>query len=1070
VLVDQKGIDAAVSLFAPDGKRLSEVDNEFSVGSESIFVVADVTGDHRLEVKSPNTDVQAGRYEIQIKELRQANSKDRVRVAAQKVFEEANQLRDQQTAESQRQAIQKYEGTLLLWREVEDRKGEAYTLNRLGLLYSSSGDPKKALEYYDSAVKLWRKTEDHLNEAVTLINIGLSLWKLGESRKALEYYSQALPLVRTAGVHEVEAGMLNNIATAYMSLSQQPEALKYLNQALSLERAIGHHRYEALTLNNMGTAHSSLGQLREALDYYDQALVLRRALRDRRGEAVTLNNIAAMHLQLGELQEALEYFGQVLPLRRAVGDRQGEAATLHNLGRVYFQLGESTKAVEYYNQALLLHRAGGDRTTEAVTLQSLSGVYQRLGELQQAREYSDQALKLSRAVGDRRNEVYELTDIGKIYKRLGELNKALEQFNLALSLTRTVGDRQIELHILNDIGDSYLILGDPKQALEYHRLALQLSRQIGNHLEEAVTLYGIARAQRKLGNLVEAQTQLQPALEMIEAARSKVVSQELRTSFLASYLEIYDFQIDLLMQMHRDHPSEGHDGAAYSASERARARSLLETLIVARADIRQGVDAGLLERERSMQQQLSVKSERLTRLLSGKHTEEQEKAAKKEVEDLLTDYQDVEVQIRAKSPRYAALTQPQPLSLKEVQQLLDKETLLLEYTLGEERSYLWAVTSTSIKSFELPKRSDIEATVRRFYELVTTRKNRELQAQREAAVVVARMLLGQVAGELRQKRLLIVSDGILHYIPFAVLPEPVPSDGRPLVSRKAIARYQPLVVKHEVVSLPSASVLAVVRRESAGRAPAPKAVAVLADPVFRSDDPRVKTSAVRTEGIPVGALVRPANSAELKSDVERSAWESGVEDLPRLSHSRDEAEAIVAQAQPGQSLLAMDFGANRSVALNEQLAQYRIVHFATHSLLNNAHPELSGIVLSLVDEVGKPQNGFVRLHEVYNLKLPAELVVLSGCRTALGKEVKGEGLVGLTRGFMYAGAARVMVSLWPVSDEGTAELMKRFYQGMLGKGLRPAAALRAAQVAMWKSKWWDAPYYWAGFVLEGEWR
>jgi CHAT domain-containing protein len=167
---------------------------------------------------------------------------------------------------------------------------------------------------------------------------------------------------------------------------------------------------------------------------------------------------------------------------------------------------------------------------------------------------------------------------------------------------------------------------------------------------------------------------------------------------------------------------------------------------------------------------------------------------------------------------------------------------------------------------------------------------------------------------------------------------------------------------------------------------------------------------------------------------------------------------------------ALDFKANRVTATSSELSQYRIVHIATHGLLNSEHPELSGIVLSLVDEQGRPQDGFLRLHEIYNLNLPAELVVLSACRTALGKEIKGEGLVGLTRGFMYAGAARVMASLWKVQDDATAELMKRFYRGVLKDGMRPAAALRAAQVEMWKSKQWRSPYYWAAFVLQGEWK
>jgi CHAT domain-containing protein len=204
--------------------------------------------------------------------------------------------------------------------------------------------------------------------------------------------------------------------------------------------------------------------------------------------------------------------------------------------------------------------------------------------------------------------------------------------------------------------------------------------------------------------------------------------------------------------------------------------------------------------------------------------------------------------------------------------------------------------------------------------------------------------------------------------------------------------------------------------------------------------------------------------------VRRSADDLGLTWFDRLPVSRREAELITALAPRGQSLKALDFAASRATAAGGELSRYQIVHFATHSLLNNQHPELSGIVLSLVNERGEPQDGFLRLHEIYNLKLDADLVVLSACETALGKEINGEGLVGLTRGFMYAGAPRVVASLWKVGDSATAELMRRFYRDMLMGGMRPAAALRAAQVSMWKERQWAAPFYWAGFVIQGEWR
>jgi CHAT domain-containing protein len=252
------------------------------------------------------------------------------------------------------------------------------------------------------------------------------------------------------------------------------------------------------------------------------------------------------------------------------------------------------------------------------------------------------------------------------------------------------------------------------------------------------------------------------------------------------------------------------------------------------------------------------------------------------------------------------------------------------------------------------------------------------------------------------------------------------------------------------------------RREMNERRRAARTVAVFSDPVFSPVDPRVKQARI-------GGEKTNGDESKTESDLVRSAKETGVTGFERLIYTRKEAEAIIALTPPEQGFKALDFAASRAMVMNAGLDQYRIVHFATHGLLNSRSPELSGIVLSLVDEAGRAQEGFLRAYEVYNLKLNAELVVLSACSTALGKEIKGEGLAGLTRGFMYAGTPRVLASLWNVRDAATAELMKRFYRNMLIVKSSPAAALREAQISMWRETRWTAPYYWAGFVLQGEW-
>jgi CHAT domain-containing protein len=425
--------------------------------------------------------------------------------------------------------------------------------------------------------------------------------------------------------------------------------------------------------------------------------------------------------------------------------------------------------------------------------------------------------------------------------------------------------------------------------------------------------------------------------------------------------------------------------------------------------------------------------------------------------------------------------------------VLDTDTLLLEYSLGTERSYLWVVSTTSIDSFQLPRQADVEAAARRYYELTTAAQrspqqaqpadratsvdqsgllqtNAEKQTLSNAARNLTQMLLEPAASRLGTKRLLIVADGALVYVPFAALPI-TKSEG------PNAKDPPPLIAEHEIVSIPSASTLAILRRETAGRSPAGQVLAVMADPVFTVDDLRVKASAggiAKTNEKASASKVADSASSQSPA-LANSLRDSGVAGagmrIPRLPGTRREALGILAMAPEQERKQAFDFDANRDMATSKELAQYRLVHFATHGLLNSTNPELSGLVLSLVNSQGQMQEGFLRLNEIYNMRLQAELVVLSACQSALGKEVRGEGLIGLTRGFMYAGAARVVASLWKVEDRATAELMRRFYEGILGKErLRAAAALRAAQLSMWKEKRWQEPFYWAAFTLQGEWR
>jgi len=858
------------------------------------------------------------------------------------------------------------------------------------------------------------------------------------------------------------------------------KAIEKLESARTLLHSLNVPAGEAAVLTLTGFAYNQLGQNQKAIEKYEQSLPLYRAAGETKGEATSLFHLGLLHGTLGDWQQALDNLGQAAPLFHAAGERNGEAIALSTMATLHIYLGKPEESLSYFNKALEIYRATDSREGEVSVLTAIGPLYSETGQPQKARESLEQALSVCRAARFRRGEALALLALGLFHGYQHDRQKALESFGQALPLFRAEHDRLGEGAALGGLCLIHLTSSDYTEGFDYCHQAQVLLHAIGDRQNEAFILKHVAIGERNRGNLAASQTAIESAIAIIESLRTKVINPELRLSYFEDSQDYYEFYIDLLMRLHKQSPNESYDVKALEMSERARARSLLETLTEANADIRQGIDAALLQREREMQRRLNASAQRQMQLLSGSYSEAQASAIAEEIQTLIKNLQQVETEIRQTSPHYAALLQPRPLTLKEIQtQVLDPDTLLLEYSLGEERSYVWMVTSSSITSHELPKRAEIETAARRFYDLLNarnTRVKRETNEQRAvrvaqsdaeipvAAASLSQMVLAPVARELGNRRLMIVADDVLHFIPFGALP--VVSGGASSTNRQRRAT-RPLIEDHEIVNLPSASTLAVIRGEVAGRNRAPKSVVALADPVFMKNDERVRK--VRKSNNEAAVREESIDRQLVKATEDTGVASEGLY-VPRLPGTRQEAEQIVAMVPTIERRLALDFAASRDTATSAELSQYRYVHFSTHGLLNSVHPELSGLVFSLVNERGETQDGFLRAHEIFNLKLSPEVVVLSACQTGMGKNIRGEGLVSLTRGFMYAGAPRVIVSLWGVSDWGTTELMVRFYHGMLKEGMRPAAALRAAQVSLMNDKRWASPYYWAPFTLQGEWR
>lgn len=859
-------------------------------------------------------------------------------------------------------------------------------------------------------------------------------------RRAVPLYHDALDRVRALGDRRQEAEILLQLGWVHRKyLEEKHPALEDYSRALSLFESLGEDARAASALNNLGRTHFDLGELAEAVDAWNRALAIERRLEDPAGEAYSLGNLAIAHRYLGEIQEALGAYDRSLELLHASADRDAEGRALHNRGRFYRLLGEDRQALADLEGALALSREVGDRRLEAAVLTVTGRIRERRGELDSAREALEEALALRIEVEDRHGRAVTERALGSLYARLGRAEEAESFDRRALAGFREVGAPREEADTLLGLGELAVAGDRPDEASPLLARALSRFREIRDPFGAIETLVALARSERARGDPRAALGRLEEALHEVETVRARLGSYSLRSSFFATRLDAYDLLVDLRMDLHRLEPEAGHDREALAASERARVRSLIDLLIESGAPPTAGADPELLAQERELEHRLAALEQERLRLGAGRAA-----AVEARLDELVRAYRALRGRIRASSPRYAALTEPRILTAGEIQrELLDPDTVLLEIHLGDRGSVLWLVTLDSLTSFELPSRAVIEGAARRAYELLEVSHLRETrEASAQALAELSEMVLGPVAGRLAGKRLLVSGAGALQLIPFATLPEPGGHDAEPFVAR------------HEIVTLPSASALAALRARTAGRPPPTGRVAVLADPVFEATDPRLQEL---SDGAAEPQSISTASTR-------------GGEGLRRLPFSAGEAEAIVRVAGAGGSFRALGFAATREAAMSPALGGYRVVHFATHGELDTEHPELSRLVFSRFHADGRPRDGVLYGHEIYDLDLPVDLVVLSACETALGREMRGEGLVGLTQGFFHAGAARVLVSLWRVDDRATAELMARFYEGLFVEGLAPPAALRQAQLAVRSEPGWQAPYYWAGFVLQGEWR
>ncbi len=884
---------------------------------------------------------------------------------------------------------------------------------------------------------LRRATPDDVRRSRALARF-LAAWRLhregGREGEVVAGYREAAALWNRLGdgVREGWAwDQWGRLETAGPDLARLRRGVSKLERAAALYARSGQPAHQADALGEAGDAQTRLREVEAAARSYEEALAIEQPLGNRPNEAARSNSLALARLRQGRIGDAFDLYGRAVELNRRLGHRENLARVLFNRGTLHALVGDPKRALDDHRAALtLLAESRTNYSLRAMILTKLGNDLLDLDRVDEALDHFGQALALSRQEGAANDAAVALNSIGLAELARHRPQPALRAFFEASVIFRRLGRRSSRAVVLVHLGRTYERLGAFDRARERYEQALSIAPENPLQWIEEDASLGLARLALRAGRLAEAERRIESALARIEALGAALDRADLRASLLASRQEHFDFFVDLLAERHRREPSAGYDGRAFALHERAEARGLRELMAAGR----QNLDPAGAARLRSLARRINSGHRSVLRRADAGSLVPNE--AEQALDDLLHEYRSVS---GSALPSGEPILPPQVLDLGAVQErLLDEETLLLEFHLGAERSILWAATRSIRRLVLLPSRETIERAASRVDRLLPESRfeTREVAA-RQAVAGLSRMILAPVADLLGSRRLVVVASGGLGRVPFSALPHP----------RDQALDPAPLLVDHEVVQLPSVAVLMALRRMERHRSPAPHLLALVADPVFSAGDPRLGRSGLNEEK-PRGAGV-----------------------LGRLRYAGGEANAIQALAPPGSAFVATGLDASRALVESGSLADFRILHFATHGLYSEDFPELSALALSAFDGAGRPVDGLLRAYQVVGLDLRADLVVLSACKTALGggDAAGGAGQRGLTEAFLRAGAPRVLVSLWDVDDRATGELMRRFYRGLLGGRLTPAQALRRAQLSLRRERRWRAPFYWAGFVLEGDW-
>lgn len=894
----------------------------------------------------------------------------------------------------------------------QNAEGEAYFKSLIASRDSAAGHHGLAWLYFleghstEALSEFERLTTLQPRNTHALLHTALILMRERRTREAVESLQTCLRLLESDADEMLEISVVNQLANLYMGMANYPEALKNLEKSLVLARASNNLTLEEAALSQTGSVYFRQNDYIKTEEYWRRALEVSRTItaKNRKVKTYPQNHLG-------------------------------------NLGDVYYQLGDIAAAKQAYSEALKLSIEVKDTRNQSSVLKSLGDLYLLQSDLNQAREIYEQALALGEKNGNLGNQVGALLGLSVLQRRLGNYQLAIEHAQRVLKMLEQQSRPLWEGQALNSLGLSHLRFKKFPEALAAFQKTLAIDPDTTGPQIQWTAHAGLARAYVQNSQLDKAREHYQQAIAVIERVRAGLGGDEAKAGFLQDKIEIYKEHIALLLDMYRRDIRSHYGADAFHYNERARARAFFDRLAEAKIDPERDAAPDLLKQKQELHTRINTLTAQLIKERS-RETSKQDPILigelKKQLDQADQELSDWLRELRRRNPHYAALRYPEPVTLAEAQRLLDDKTILLSYSLAEPVSFLFAVSRDDFQVKRLPSEALLSRRVQDLLAAITDKNHPateqyRLQATRlsDELLPASRLLAGKTA-------VVIVADGALHRLPFEVLflPQSVASGDM---------RRWPYLIRNFAVSyVPSVSVLA--ELQSHERAAAPKNFIAFGDPLYEST---------------TASSLRVTNA-------------EGRLNLQRLPYSRTEIDGI-ARLFPKDNY-ELFFGAEASeenVKYPDRLSRYQIIHFSTHGYVNEARPRFSGLVLSQRNNDQQTtfrgqdsEDGVLSAYEIFDLKLNADLVVLSACETGVGKEIRGEGLMSLTRAFMYAGTPSVVVSLWNVNDETAADLMIRFYRHLRTPGISRSEALRLAQLETIHDN--GFPFFWAPFVLIGK--